>query len=563
MSDSIRTGRFAVAMICVVALALFAELAFGIINHPPIAPRQAEAAETGPLPFDDSAKALCLACHKGKQASVATKPNFIQGRMKLSQKEWAAQLPLELKCGICHAAPPPDILTRQNWVDVIQHMKMVFDWKGVPSYANKEWLDLAHYYYRFAPEKLESLPPDPVTSPIAFEKHDIGIIDIATVNAVITNVNVVDLNQDGHNDVIVCDDSRGTVSWIHQVDSGGRRGIVMREDVLAEIPYPAHTQVFDFNNDGKLDIVVASLGQILRNEDLNGSVVLLLNQSATKESLTFSKTTIAKGLCRTADARPGDFDGDGDIDFVVASFGYMKNGGIGWVEQKPGGEFAYHQISPKTGGIHVPPVDLNNDGKLDFVAVIGQEFDQVSGFINKGDGTFEEVTLYKAPSPMWGSSGIELVDLDHDGDSDIIYTNGDNLDIPSPLFGPFPYYGVQWLENKGNLQFEYHRIIGYYGAYRAVPADMDGDGDLDIVVTSLCNYWNDMSRQSVIWLENDGHQNFTGHGIDNAPTHLGTCSVGDLDGDGRIDIVAGGMHVSPPFNRLGRVTSWRNLGEKK
>jgi hypothetical protein len=39
-----------------------------------------------------------------------------------------------------------------------------------------------------------------------------------------------------------------------------------------------------------------------------------------------------------------------------------------------------------------------------------------------------------------------------------------------------------------------------------------------------------------------------------------SAAVGDLDGDGRLDAVTGGMHAFPPFDRIGRVTLWRNLG---
>jgi hypothetical protein len=49
---------------------------------------------------------------------------------------------------------------------------------------------------------------------------------------------------------------------------------------------------------------------------------------------------------------------------------------------------------------------------------------------------------------------------------------------------------------------------------------------------------------------------FTPHGIATAPTHLLTVAVGDLDGDSRPDAVTGGMHISRPYDRIGRITAW-------
>ena len=57
-------------------------------------------------------------------------------------------------------------------------------------------------------------------------------------------------------------------------------------------------------------------------------------------------------------------------------------------------------------------------------------------------------------------------------------------------------------------------------------------------------------------------QQFIAHGIAGVPTHLVTADVADLDGDGRPDIVAGGLHMFGPYDRLGRVTLWANRGPR-
>jgi hypothetical protein len=72
----------------------------------------------------------------------------------------------------------------------------------------------------------------------------------------------------------------------------------------------------------------------------------------------------------------------------------------------------------------------------------------------------------------------------------------------------------------------------------------------------MFNDWRRPNAASAIWLENDGRQNFTAWRLADRPTHLATVACGDLNGDGRADVVAGGFHVIEPFDRLGRITLW-------
>jgi hypothetical protein len=212
----------------------------------------------------------------------------------------------------------------------------------------------------------------------------------------------------------------------------------------------------------------------------------------------------------------------------------------------------------------VPIVDLDGDGNLDIVALVAQAREEVVAFLGDGAGGFTSRTLFDAGTPAFGSSGIDVVDLDQDGDLDVLHTNGDSFDMVAqrvPVeFLLRPHHGVRWLENQGDMRFERHELLSLYGAFGAQAGDVDGDGDLDIVAVSMFNDWADPGRQSILWLENDGAQRFTPHGIGSNPSHLVTAAVGDLDGDGRLDAVTGGMHAFPPFDRIGRVTLWRNLG---
>jgi hypothetical protein len=121
---------------------------------------------------------------------------------------------------------------------------------------------------------------------------------------------------------------------------------------------------------------------------------------------------------------------------------------------------------------------------------------------------------------------------------------------------PQPWHGCLWLENQGGWKFTPRRIGSLGGVYAAAPGDLDGDGDLDVVLVSMFNDWAQPGAASVAWLENDGRQNFTPWQVADAPIRLVTAACGDLDGDGRDDVVAGSMHLMPPFQRLGRITTW-------
>jgi hypothetical protein len=112
------------------------------------------------------------------------------------------------------------------------------------------------------------------------------------------------------------------------------------------------------------------------------------------------------------------------------------------------------------------------------------------------------------------------------------------------------------------MQFAFHRIADLTGASSPQVADIDGDGDLDIVVVSAYNNWSDPAARSLVWLENNGRMQFTMHDIASSPTHLITLAIGDLDGDGKPDLVTGGMHISRPYDRMSRITLWSNHGAR-
>ena len=79
----------------------------------------------------------------------------------------------------------------------------------------------------------------------------------------------------------------------------------------------------------------------------------------------------------------------------------------------------------------------------------------------------------------------------------------------------------------------------------------------------MVNEWQKAGNASVVWLENDGNQKFKTWFIDRKPTHLTTVACGDLNGDGRDDIVAGVMKkMLKHEDRDGRVSLWLSGGNE-
>lgn len=383
-------------------------------------------------------------------------------------------------------------------------------------------------------------------SEVRFNKTGIGPEVIGHPR--ICHVQITRLEPTGPVGVLVCDAARNAVLFYAQEPDGNWTEEVLLSDVVA----PAHTTVVDIDQDDDLDILVSVLGNIEPDDGVIGSVVLL-----ERRPQGYQPITILDDVRRVADVQPGDFDHDGDTDLAVGVFGYNR-GQVLWLENLGSLAFRDHELLSAPGIIHVPVADFDNDGDLDISAVVTQDEEEVWGFENDGTGQFLPRRLWFTVNFDLGSAGLLAEDLDRDGDVDLILPAGDNLEDFDPF--PQPYHGCLWFENTGNWTFEVRRIATFGGTYAAATGDIDGDNDTDVVLVSMANVWDEPSQGSIVWLENDGQQQFRTWQIDSAPTHLVTVATGDLNGDGATDIVAGGLHIRPPYDRIGRVTAWFNSG---
>ncbi|WP_207397012.1 FG-GAP repeat domain-containing protein [Bremerella alba] len=367
----------------------------------------------------------------------------------------------------------------------------------------------------------------------------------------ITNIQIVDFNRDGKNDLLVCD-ALGSRVLLVERDTDGNW---IESTLVADVAAPAHATVVDIDQDNDNDIIVSVLGNIMPDDHVIGRVELFENIDG-----EFRRHVILDDVRRVADVQYGDFDGDDDLDLVVAVFGYSR-GNVLWLENQGDFRFRDHELLSGPGTIHVPVGDYDQDGDLDIAAIVTQDEEELWGLENLGGGKFKKRRLWMTINPDLGSAGLVQCDLDQDGDLDLVLPAGDNLEDFDAY--PQPYHGCYWFENHGNWQFEIHRISELGGTYAAAVTDLNDDGNEDIVLVSLTNNWLEPNNASIVWLENDGQQNFKTWQISADPLHLVTVAAGDLDGDGLPDIAAGSFNVRRPHRKLGRISTWLNRFEAK
>lgn len=224
-----------------------------------------------------------------------------------------------------------------------------------------------------------------------------------------------------------------------------------------------------------------------------------------------------------------DFDGDGHLDLAAlnrgtASVGIHRGRGDGSFDEP-----ADYSLGERPGAAHegLCAGDFDGDGRLDLAAV-DWNLSELAVLGNDGRGRFPEVVLYPV-FRLANPHGVEAVDIDGDGDTDLVTAN--DLGRRISIF-----------ENDGSGSFELRAsfVSGTRPQFTAA-GDFDGDGDPDIAVANAGSF--DLGVfQDVTVFENTGEGDLLREkGRLSVPRTSAPISViaEDLDLDGNLDLVVG------------------------
>lgn len=375
-----------------------------------------------------------------------------------------------------------------------------------------------------------------------------------------------DLDNDGDIDFVISDNGNGQntgeLVWFQRQNDGS----YIKRTIEAGLSF-AQADLADFDDDGNLDIVAVGFSF--------STVSVYMNDGL----LNFTKVVVADGVSQVDLIEADDIDDDGDIDLVlgasVSGFKILFNNGAAIFDSSQTLYTLDDFNSSANSGLEI--ADLNNDGRKDILTFSlsgsgglyfldgAKNFDQtlierdgidLGGDIvvadMNGDGLKDIIrqnfgddylSILYQDSPMefrreflernWDGKGpaqMSVGDLDGDGDLDLVFPENGNVDGD-----------ISWFEQiDGNLyrHYLYHEIEG---VHKPRFGDVDGDGDLDIVVSAGDDNPGSAFRgreDEIVWFENLGGNTFREWRIDDDIAFPADLQLGDIDGDGSLDVVA-------------------------
>jgi hypothetical protein len=298
------------------------------------------------------------------------------------------------------------------------------------------------------------------------------------------------------------------------LQSTNRNTAFTRKTLGTTFPLYSNARVADMDGDGDPDLVVC-------NENYRGNkpAILWMENRNSHTGKWIPHTVVEKNTTANyfyEDIQPVDLDKDGDMD-VVAIVGVPFNAGsVVWFEKTPAG-YVEHLVTPDIQyGASIKAADMDKDGDIDLISGSSSD-DKVSLFINDGHQNFTERILSTTADNAFE---VDVGDLDGDDDMDVVSASYND--------GKFA-----WYQNNGAAGYAERFIATVEGAQHAVIHDLDKDGDMDIVYSSLTG--------GAGWFENVGGGDFSRHQLFQATSDIWfyAVRVADMDNDGDPDLVLG------------------------
>jgi hypothetical protein len=260
--------------------------------------------------------------------------------------------------------------------------------------------------------------------------------------------------------------------------------------------------VADINGDGRPDIV--ALG------DREGLFWYTIPAASTGE---WPRTTITLDVLDDfhdihgafAPGGIGDLDGDGDADIALPD-GWLENRfqGREWVKRR----FAFGKRGPWGLSSRSWVADLNGDGRLDIVLADCDGMNSGVAWAENLGGAPPRFRVHYLAKRAHGTRGsfhsLRLADFDGDGDLDILTADQEDPNILPQGAAP-RWYIFENVSQGGNVRFEERVVLdARLGGHDVMVGDVDGDGDIDIV-SKIWSVWKDNGNEGrvhVDWLEN-------------------------------------------------------------
>lgn len=233
----------------------------------------------------------------------------------------------------------------------------------------------------------------------------------------------------------------------------------------------------------------------------------------------------------------GDFDGDGEEDLAASVWDAASGRFVLRLYKASRSDYqdvtAAWRLDVPGGAIFLAFADYDNDGRLDLLAIAADGSARL--FHNVESRSFRDVTAAAHLSSAGGAATATFVDLDHDGDLDLV------------TVGPS---GVRAYQNRGDGTFsEETAAFGMASAasgsgYAVGFADFDGDGRLDIVVSR--------GSAGMTLYRNAGQRRFEDATAASGLAGTGPIAafaIGDYDNDGAFDILTVSANGDAVFRR--------------